>query len=109
VTTAELLRSVSDHIEEKLLYRLKESLYFSILSDESTDIASKELSICGRWLEMGKPVEHFWGMVHVKEVDAKSITEALLHFLHTKGIDLKKLRGLGFDGASTMSGCRSGI
>lgn len=110
VTTAELLRSISDHIEEKLLCRLKESQYFSILADESTDIASKEeLSICGRWLEMGKPVEHFLGMVHIKEVDAKSITEALLHFLRAKGIDLKKLRGLGFDGASTMSGCRSGV
>ena len=110
MTTAELLRSISDHIEEKLLSRLKESPYFSILADESTDIASKEeLSICGRWLEIGKPVEHFLGMVHIKQVDARSITEALLQFLHTKGIDLKRLRGLGFDGASTMSGCRSGV
>ena len=69
VTTAELLKSISDHIEETLLCR---SPYFSILADESTDIASKEeLSICGRWLEKGKPVEHFLGMVHV---DAESIT-----------------------------------
>ena len=48
-------------------------------------------------------------MVHIKKVDAENITESLLHFVHTKGIDMKKLRGLGFDGASTMSGCRSGV
>ena len=65
--------------------------------------------ICGRWLEtIGKPVEHSLGMVHVKEVDSRSITE-VLQFLHTKSIDLKRLRGLEFDGASTMSGCRSGV
>lgn len=52
---------------------------------------------------MGKPVKHFLGMVHVKEVDASNITEALLQFLHTKGIDMEKLRGLGFDGGSTFS------
>lgn len=68
VTTAELLKSISDHVEEKLLCSLKASPYFSILADESTDIASKEeLSICGRWLAFGKPVEHFLGIVHVKK------------------------------------------
>ena len=46
------------------------------------------------------------GMVHEKEQD---VTEYLLQFLRTKGIALKKLRGLGFDGVSTMSGCRSGV
>ena len=70
MTTAELLRSISDHIEEKMLCTLRESI-FSILADESTDIASKEeLLICERWLEMGKPVEYSLGMIDVKEVDA---------------------------------------
>ena len=110
VTTAELLRSISDHIDNKFICSLKESPFFSILADESTDIASKEeLSICGRWLDKGKPVEHFLGMVHVQHVDAKNITKSIIQFLQTRGIDLKKLRGLGFDGASTMSGCRSGV
>lgn len=93
-----------------MLCRLKQSLYFSILTDESTDIASKEeFLICGRWLEKGKPVEHFLGMLHVKIVDAENIIKSILQFLHTKGIDLKKLYGLGFDGANTVSGCRSGV
>ena len=39
---------------------LQESLYFSILADESLDISTKEeLSICGTWLVNGKPEDHF--------------------------------------------------
>ena len=65
----------------------------------------KRNSICGRLLEMGKPVEHFLGMVYIKEMDAKSL-KSILHFLNAKGVDLKKTCGLEFDGTSTMSGCR---
>ena len=39
-------------------------------------------------------------------MDAEDIAESIIRFLQTKGIDLKKLRSLGFDGVSTMSGCR---
>ena len=64
VTTAELLKSISNCVE-KILAHMKETKSNSILADENTDIASKqELSICGRRHENGKPVEHFLGMVH---------------------------------------------
>ena len=37
------------------------------MADESTDISSKEeLSVCGRWIENGKAVEHFLGSVRAK-------------------------------------------
>jgi len=39
------------------------------MADESTDIASKEeLSVCTRWLENGKAVEHLLGIVNAHEV-----------------------------------------
>ena len=72
------------------------------MADESTDISSKEeLSICGRWLEDGEVVEHFLGLIHVREVTAEALTQSLLSFLDEKAIPLQKLRGL--------SGKRSGI
>ena len=80
------------------------------MADESTDVASKEeLSICGRWLEKGKAVEHFLCIVHVKEVNAEAFTRYLLQFLSDKGLSIGKVCGLGFDGASTMSGAKSGV
>ena len=69
----------------------------------------EELSICGSWLEKGKAVEHFLGILHVKEFNAEALTTYLLQFLSDKGLSIGKLRGLGFDGASTMSGTKSGV
>ena len=48
----------------------------------------EELSICGRWLFKGEPVEHFLGIVHARDLS---------------------LEKLGFNDASTMSGERSGV
>ena len=74
------------------------------MADESTDIASKEeMSICAQWIEGCRVVEHLLGILRAGKVDAKSLAEYLLDFLWNKGIDIKLLRGLGYDGASTMS------
>ena len=109
-TTSELLSSISHCIEGDLLMRLKASQFISIMADESADVSSKEeLSVCGRWLESGKPVEHFLGIIHAQEVNAESLTRYLLKFLQEKGISLKKMCGLGFDGTNTMSGNKSGV
>ena len=109
-TTTELLNSISHCIEEDLLTRLKSSRFISVMADESTDVSSKEeVSICGRWLESGKPVEHFLGIIHARVVTAEALTHYLLQFLQDKGIPIQKLRGLGFDGTNTMSGNKSGV
>ena len=83
------MKSISFHIEESILAHLKNSQFYSILADESSDISSKEeLAICGRWLENGKVVELFLGIVHASEVNAKGLNEYLLSFLHNKKIYL---------------------
>ena len=80
-TTFELLYSISHCIEAHILLSLRSSHYISIRTDESTDVSSKEeLSICGRWLEKCKPVEHFSGITHCREVTASAITQHLLQF-----------------------------
>ena len=48
------------------------------MADESTDIASQEeLPVCARWLHDNKAVEHFLGIIHAKETNAKAISEYL--------------------------------
>ena len=94
ITKADLLKSISHVIEHELLMQMQASPFFSIMADESTDIASMgELSICGRWLFKGEPVEHFLGIVHAKEVTAEAITTYLLQFFTERGLFLKQLRG----------------
>jgi hypothetical protein len=110
-STAEFLYSISHFIEQSILSRMKKSQFYSIMADESTDVSSKEeMSICGRWVKDGKAMEHFLGILRAHEVDEQSLTQLyLLDFLQDKGLDVKKVRGLGFDGANTMSGAKSGL
>ena len=111
-TVVELLASISKMLEDDLLNSLKASPYYSLMADESTDVSSlEELSVCARWLDLteNKPVEHFLGIVHAKEINAEAITGYLTTFLHSRNIGFEKMRGLGFDGTNTMSGHRSGV
>ena len=89
---------------------MKASPYFSLMADEGTDVASKkELSVCARWLQDSKPVEHFLAIVQSKETNTEAITGYLVAFLQPKGIGFEKMHGIGFDGTNTMSGHRSGV
>ena len=47
--------------------------------------------------------------VDLPRTDAATITDALLQNLISWGIDLNRLRGMGFDGVSTMRGSVSGV
>ena len=110
ISIAEFIECISYYIEERVLSSLKASPFYSIMADESTDVSSKEeLSIFGRWIDNGKAVEHFLGIVRAKEVNAEALAKYLLDFLQERNIPTEILRGLGFDGASTMSGVTSGL
>ena len=75
------------------------------MADESTDVASQEeLSVCARWIEDNKRVEHFLGILHAKEKNAQAIACYLRTFLQSKNIGFDKMRGIGFDSTNTMSG-----
>ena len=65
VAISEYLNAISLWVQQGILRSLKEAAFYSILADESTDIATiEELSICFRWVDSsGSPVEHFLGLV----------------------------------------------
>ena len=80
------------------------------MADECTDVTTiEELSIFYRWVEDGKPVEHFLEIVPMKSTDAKTIYSALIQFMKDKNIQISKLVGMGFDGAATFSGKHNGV
>ena len=91
-TSADLIECSGHHIDSSLL----DGPFYSIIADESTDISLKEkLSVCGRWIEKGKAVEHYLGRVHAKEVTAKVLTQYLLDFLLERGIPIQKFEDWG--------------
>ena len=74
VTVSEYLDAISLWVQQGILRSLKEAAFYSILDDESTDIATiEELSICFRWVDSsGSPVEHFLGLGSLSGFDAAS-------------------------------------
>lgn len=105
-TVVNLLASISKVLESNLLSSFEASMYFSLMADESTNISSKEkLSICARWLDNKKPVEHFLGIMPAKETTAEAIANYLFTFLESKNMDITKMRGLGFYNVKQMEWC----
>ena len=72
VALSEYLDAISLWVQQGILRSLKEAAFYSILADESTDIATiEELSICFRLVDSsGSPVEHFLGLVSLSACDA---------------------------------------
>ena len=83
--------------------------FFSIMADECTDVTTlEELTIC-RWVESGVSEEHCIEILHMKKANAESIYSALVEYCREKTIQLGRLIGMGFDGAATFSGDKTGV
>ena len=66
------------------------------MADECTNVASQEeLSVCARWLHDNLVVEHFLGIIHAKETNAKAISEYLAGFLQSMVLLLRRCGALG--------------
>ena len=77
-----MIEMIDIRIECKLVCSLQESPNISILAEECHDISNQdELSICGKWLVIGKPVEHVLTVLLVRSTDACTTAEALQSFL----------------------------
>ena len=106
----DFISAIASFIRSKLLASISRSKFFTLMADECTDVSStEELSNCCRWLENGKPVEHFIDIIHITEMKAAAITTVLTEFMSSHGIDVRQMRGMGFDGAATFSGKKSGV
>ena len=85
------------------------------MADESSDVSrAEQLAVCIRYLNTSSDDEVsvnevFLGFVELPTTDASTITDSLLANLSKWGLDTEPLRGMGFDGASNMSGTQSGV
>ena len=52
--------------------------------------------------KLGRPCEHFIGVVHVDDTSSLSLKEAFEALLVSHGLTMTQIRGQGYDGASNM-------
>ena len=110
IAVTEFIEALGTWVEEYLLKHLHQPPFYSIMADKCIDVTTvEELSIFCRWIENGEPTEHFIDLLPMKRTDAESIYSALVECLKSKNIQLSNRIGMGFDGAATFSGKKSGV
>ena len=104
------MNALGTWVEESLLKWFIRHPFFSIMADECTDVTTiEELTISCRRVESGVPEEHFIEILHLKNANAESIYSALVEYYREKNIQLGRLIGMGFNGAATFSGDKTGV
>ena len=48
--------------------------------------------------------EHFFDIVHVKDISASTLKDSIFYVLSQNGFDIQSIRGQGYDDASNMCG-----
>lgn len=96
----------------KVVSRVNAAKCFSILADETTDISGiEQVSLCARYVELNTLTltEEFLQFVPISDMTGEGIANSILKSLQQFGIDMKYLRGQGYDGAAAMSGKYNGV
>nr|XP_016477854.1 PREDICTED: zinc finger MYM-type protein 1-like [Nicotiana tabacum] len=85
--------------------------FFALLVDESCDVSRKEqLPIVLRYVNRyGSMVEHFIGIVHVRNTSVLCLKEAIVDYLAQHSLSLSYVRGQCYDGSSNMQGDLRGL
>jgi hypothetical protein len=99
-----------DIIRTNLITEVKKARFFSILADEVSCHNREYLALCLRFVDEACDIrEEFVAFIQLSRVRATDIANAIISTVEELGLSLQDLRGQGYDGASTMSGEKSGV
>ncbi|GBM71007.1 repressor of the inhibitor of the protein kinase [Araneus ventricosus] len=108
----ELINTFGHLIESQIVTNVRKSIFYSVLADETTDISQiEQFSLCVRYIEdqSYKIREDVLTFVPVYDVIGAGLANTVLETLSSLVLDLKKMRGQGYDGAATMRGQFRGL
>lgn len=107
-----ILQNILGPYFQKELVKDVGSCSYSLILDESTDISVvKYLGIIIVYYSITKQeiIHSFLELAELETSDAEGITNTILEVLKKYNLDIKKLRGIGTDNASVMTGVNSGV
>ena len=109
----QIIKIISDDLEDKTLVDLAASVEFTLLADESTDEADRsQLAIFARYIDPSTyaPIESYLGVVKLStSKTADALFLMIENFLQQKHLDIEKMMFSGLDGTNAMSGERKGL
>ena len=107
---SEFLQVMATQVEKKKLEHVLSSEFFSLMIDESTDIAVvNEMVIYARYVQSGKVATTFLNICELPNGTADTIETTLLAYMDENNLSVSKMMGLGTDGAAVMTGKRNGV
>lgn len=108
----ELLHIMGEMVQSIICCKVREAGLFSILVDETKDISKKEqVTFVLRCIDPKEATihEYFLAFVEATSYDAKSLTQYIVDTIMKHQLDIKSIISQGYDGASVMSGCCTGV
>ena len=127
----EMLYVISEIIETQILNEMREASHFALMLDETTDCTvTEQLAIHGRYIcsVTGELKSHYLKVIDVLQpevqavtaespasnearisVCAQTIANRVCEYTANAELDMAKMRGIGTDGAATMTGRQNGV
>ncbi|XP_063747545.1 zinc finger MYM-type protein 1-like [Eleginops maclovinus] len=107
----EMTEIMAHDVMRTLIGEIKSAEFFSVIMDETADITVKEqVSICFRFVtEDLEPEELFLGFYQTSKTTAETLFQLLKDVLVRFSLPVSKCRGQCYDGASNVSGIRTGL
>ena len=100
---------VAQAICSDIIQEVQRAQYYVVIADEVTDVSNKEqLSLTLRYISNGVVRESFLDFIDVERITGRALGQAILYWLESNGLLAVDVQGQCFDGASNMSGARSG-
>ena len=90
---------------------MRQSPFFTIIADETTDSSNKQQAVvCLRHVDNKLDVhEEFVGLYNVANTEANTLVSVLVDVLQRLNLSIHNVRGQCYDGASSMSGSKGGV
>ena len=99
------------NILRQTISKIQKAKYYTIMADEVTDCSNKEqLVICLRWVDENFDThEDLIGLHEVPNISADTLVTYIKDVLHRLNLNIQNCRGQCYDGASNMTGIKSGV
>ncbi|XP_065650515.1 zinc finger MYM-type protein 1-like [Hydra vulgaris] len=107
----EIIQTISLQVLRKIMAELQSSPFLTIMIDETTDSSNIEQVTCvvRHIIEELEVHEEFLGVYAVDFTDATILVSLIKDVIIQMNLPMAKLRGQCYNGASVMSGIRSGV
>jgi hypothetical protein len=97
-------------IQQGILGNVNKAKFFSIMADEITSFNKEIMPLCVRYVTSDNEIrEDFLLFSCLSRITGQSMASTIFNKLEELGLEVKNIRGQGYDGASNMAGERIGL